>query len=135
MTSSIVATAVEYALPAVWVILNNNEFGIERKGAFNAYKRVHPWTKFTRVDTGQPYNPDFAALARAYGAEGERVETAGQFRPALERAFASGRPYIVDVPIDLGIPTYFTKGLDRAYPDKWGESYPSQGLLRLKTKA
>ena len=135
MTSSIVATAVEYALPAVWVILNNNEFGIERKGAFNAYKRVHPWMTFTRADTGQPYNPDFAALARAYGAEGERVETAEQFRPALERAFASGRPYIVDVPIDLGIPTYFTKGLDRAYPDKWGESYPSQGLLRLKTKA
>ena len=29
----------------------------------------------------------------------------------------------------------FGKGLDRAYPDKWGESYPSRGPLRLKTKA
>ena len=134
MTSSIVATAVEYDLPAVWVILNNCEFGIERKGAFAAYKRVHPWTKFTRADTGQPYNPDFAALARAYGAEGERVEKAEDFKAALVRAFKSKRPYVIDVPIDLSIPTYFTTGLDRAYPNMWGESYPNQSLLRLKSK-
>ena len=134
MTSSIVATAVEYGLPAVWVILNNNEFGIERKGAFAAYKRVHPWTRFA-LPNGDPYNPDFAALARAYGALGERVEKAADFKAALVRAFASKRPYVIDVPIDLTIPTYFTKGLDRAYPDKWGESYPNQGLLRLKVKA
>ena len=50
--------------------------------------------------------------------------------PALERAFASRRPWIIDVPIDLTVGSYFTKGIDRAYPDKWAKSYPSYNLLR-----
>ncbi len=132
MGPQIVATAVEYGLPVVWVILNNNELGIERKGATAALGRPHPWYSFTRHDTGEPYNPDFAAAAQAYGAGGERVENADDFRPALERAIDSGRPYVLDVPIDVSVPTFFVKGLDRAYPNKWAQSYPGYGLLRNK---
>lgn len=131
MVSNVVATAVEYDLPAIWVILNNHELGIERKGATAAYKRVHPWYSFTRSDTGEPYNPDYVKLADANGALGEVVERAADFRPALERAVASGRPYLIDVRIDLTVPTYFTPGLDRAYPDRWADSYPAYGPLRV----
>jgi len=132
MGPQVVATCVEYGLPVVWVILNNNELAIERKGSTAAYGRAHPWYSFTREETGEPYNPDFAAAAKAYGAEGERIENADDFRPALERAITSGRPYVLDVPIDISVPTYFVKGLNRAYPDKWAESYPGYGLLKVK---
>ncbi len=36
---------------------------------------------------------------------------------------------MIDVVQDLTVPTYFTPGIDRAYPDKWGESYPHHGSL------
>ena len=39
MTSQVVATAVEYDLPAIWVVLNNYELGIERKGMERSYSR------------------------------------------------------------------------------------------------
>lgn len=131
MVSNSLATAVEYDLPAIWVILNNYELGIERKGAFNSYQRVHPWVRFVRRDTGEPYNPDYVKLADANGARGEVVDTAAGFAPALDRAIASGRPSVIDVRIDLSVPSYFTKGIDRAYPGKWGESYPGYGSMNV----
>lgn len=126
-----VATAVEYGTPVVWVIINNLELGIERKGAMGKFGRSHPWYSFTIRATGEPYTPDFAAMARAFGADGVRVEQADKFAPALKEAIASGRPTVLDVAVDVTAPSYFTKGLDRAYPDTWGESYASYGGLRI----
>jgi acetolactate synthase-1/2/3 large subunit len=45
-------------------------------------------------------NPDFAALARAYGAHGETVEETRQFAPAFERAASAGKPALIEVRID-----------------------------------
>lgn len=131
MTSQVLATAVEYALPSVWVILNNGELGIERKGATKAFERAHPWYSFVRKDTGEPYNPDYVKLAEANGALGARVEDPAELRGVLERALSSGRPFVVDVVQDTSVPTYFTPGIDRAYPDTWGASYPHHGSLRI----
>jgi acetolactate synthase-1/2/3 large subunit len=124
MTSHILAPAVEYELPAVWVISNNGELGIERKASVGLFDRTHPWVRFTRKDTGEPYNPDYIKLAQAYGAEAERVEDPKQLRAALQRAIESPSPYVLDVPTDTGTPTYFTPGLDRSYPNSWSETYP-----------
>ena len=83
LTSQVVATAVEYDLPAIWVILNNYEFGIERKGMERCYSRSHPWCHFSRKDTGERYNPDYVKLAHAYGAEGVRIEDPAELAPTL----------------------------------------------------
>ena len=45
-------------------------------------------------------NPDFAALAEAYGAHGETVTDADAFLAALERALAAGRPAVLDLHVD-----------------------------------
>ncbi len=131
MTSQVLASAVEYQLPAVWVILNNYEFGIERKGAVTAYGRQHPWTRFVRKDTGEPYNPDYPMLAEANGARGVSVSSPGQLIAALDEALASNEPWVIDVSIDLTIPTYFTTGIDRAYPNQWAKSYPLYSTFSL----
>lgn len=131
MTSQVLATAVEYALPVVWVILNNYEFGIERKGANRAFDRSHPWYTFTRKDTGEPYNPDYVKLAEANGALGARVEDPSELRAVFDRALTSGRPFVVDVVQDRDVPTYFTPGIDRAYPNEWAASYPHHGSLKI----
>ena len=131
MTSGILATAVEYQLPAVWVILNNSELGIERKGAEKVFDRVHPWSRFVRKDTGEPYNPNYTLLAQANGADGVRVEDPADLCGALERALQGGQPFVIDVVQDTSVPTYFTPGIDRAYPAVWGASYPHHGSMTI----
>ncbi|HWB37790.1 MAG TPA: thiamine pyrophosphate-dependent enzyme, partial [Rugosimonospora sp.] len=133
MASQILATAVEYQLPAVWVILNNAELGIERKGSDKAFGRQHPWTRFVRADTGEAYNPDYAALAEANGAAGIRITTAADFGPALRKAVQARAPYVIDVKIDTSVPTFFTEGIDRAYPADWKGSYPLYSSLSLNS--
>ncbi len=113
------------------MILNNYELGIERKAFSLIFERTHPWMRFVRKDTGEPYNPDYVQLAHAFGAEGERVERAEELGPALARALASRRPYVLDVLCDADAPTYFTKGIERSYPSKWGETYEQYGDLRI----
>lgn len=130
MGPQVLATAVEYGTPGVWVIINNKELGIEKKGAGRAFGRNHPWI-FFRTPDGEPYNPDFVAMARSFGGDGERVERVEDLPGALDRAIASGKPYVLDVDTDPDVPTYFTQGLDRAYPDKWGKSYGAQGQLDM----
>lgn len=130
MGPQVLATAVEYGLPCVWVIINNQELGIEKKGAGKAFGRNHPWI-FFRTPDGKPYNPDFVALARAFGGDGVRVEKAEDLPAAFAQAFASGVPFVIDVDTDPDVPTYFTAGLDRAYPNNWAKSYPAHGQLEL----
>jgi len=48
---------------------------------------------------GRPYTPDFAAVARGYGAHSVRIERADELEPALRAAVASGRPTVLDVPM------------------------------------
>lgn len=118
------ATAVMHNLPAVWVILNNYEFNIERKASESLFGRAHSWQTFRKVTTGEPYNPDFVALAKSYGAQGERVTDTADVAAAVQRGIDSNQPYVVDVLTDPDAISFFTKGVTRAYPTSWREPYP-----------
>jgi acetolactate synthase-1/2/3 large subunit len=86
------ATAVQYFLPIIVVIIDNGMYGTIRMHQ----ERDYPG----RVSATMLRNPDFAAYARAFGGHGERVETADEFGPAFERAAASGLPAILHCLID-----------------------------------
>ncbi len=86
------ATAVQHGLPIIIVVVNNSMFGTIRMHQ----ERDYPG----RVSATNLVNPDFAALARAYGGHGETVETTAEFAPAFERARASGKPAIIEVKLD-----------------------------------
>lgn len=86
------ATAVQYDLPIIVVILNNGIYGTIRMHQ----ERDYPG----RVSGTSLKNPDFAAYARAFGGHGETVETTDAFAPAFERARASGKPSIIEVKLD-----------------------------------
>ena len=92
MSSPELATAVQYELPIVVLLVNNGMYGTIRMHQ----ERVFPG----RVVGTDLVNPDFPALARAYGAHAERVERTGDFAAAFERALASGRPAVVELPVD-----------------------------------
>jgi acetolactate synthase-1/2/3 large subunit len=72
---------------------------IFRDGGYNLIQ----WKQQTRLgrESGVAFtNPDFVALARAFGATGFRVDSARDLRPVLTEALACAGPSIVDVPVD-----------------------------------
>ena len=81
------ATAVQYELPIVVVVVDNGMYGTIRMHQ----EREYP----ARVSATALKNPDFAAYARAFGGHGERVESTDEFGPAFERCLASGKPSII----------------------------------------
>jgi len=86
------ATAVQYALPIIVLVIDNGMYGTIRMHQEKHYPG--------RISATELNNPDFAAYARAFGGHGERVETTEEFGPAFERAVASGRPAILHCLID-----------------------------------
>ena len=86
------ATAVQYGANIIVLVVNNGMYGTIRMHQ----ERDYP----TRVQGTDLANPDFAALARAYGAHGEVVARTADFAPAFERAMAAGTPAVIDLRID-----------------------------------
>ena len=86
------ATAVQYDLPVIFVIIDNGMYGTIRMHQ----EREYPG----RVSATALKNPDFAAYARAFGGHGETVRATADFAPAFERAVASGKPAILHCFID-----------------------------------
>lgn len=86
------ATAVQYGLGVVFIVVNNGMYGTIRMHQ----ERRYPG----RVVGTELRNPDFAAFARAFGAQGEVVEETSQFAPALERALAAKGPSLIELRVD-----------------------------------
>jgi acetolactate synthase I/II/III large subunit len=91
---AMLATAVESNIPVVWVVMNNYAFG-----TIAGLQKAHYGTTIGCVfqKDGEPYSADFAAVARAYGAEGVKVQSAEEFKQVLQRATTSNRPFVIDV--------------------------------------
>jgi acetolactate synthase-1/2/3 large subunit len=102
----ILKTAKEQNTQALWLVMNNGAFGTIYGLQNLAYKR-NIGTKFVCKSTNQDYSPDFAAVARACGIEGVRVEKPEELKPALERALNCNGPILLDVIMDrdVAVPT------------------------------
>jgi len=96
MHASVLGTAVEYELPVVWVVWNNYAYasirGLQR-GYLGGRELA---TDFKHPQTGLPYNPDFAAMARSAGVEGVTIDRPDDLADAVRAGIASGRPYLID---------------------------------------
>ncbi|MGU3338369.1 thiamine pyrophosphate-binding protein [Methylobacterium mesophilicum] len=92
MTVQEFATAVQYGIAIVIVVLDNGMYGTIRMHQ----EREYPG----RVSATELRNPDFAALARSCGGHGERVERTEEFAPAFERSLAAGLPAMIHCLVD-----------------------------------
>jgi acetolactate synthase-1/2/3 large subunit len=90
-----VDTLVRHGLPVVMVCGNNGAWGLEK----------HPMRALYGYDVAADLQPGcrYDEVVRALGGAGELVTEPGQIGPALERAFASGVPYLVNVVTDAEI--------------------------------
>ena len=92
MTGQEFATAVQYDLPVIIVVVDNGMYGTIRMHQ----ERHYPG----RVVATALRNPDFAALARAYGGYGATVEKTEDFWGAFDAAQKSGKPAILHLKVD-----------------------------------
>jgi acetolactate synthase-1/2/3 large subunit len=98
MNGQELATATGYgARRLVSVVVDNGTYGTIRMHQ----EREYPG----RVSGSDLSNPDFAALARAYGWEAAQVSTTAEFEPAFARALAAGRPGLLHLRLDTDVST------------------------------
>jgi acetolactate synthase-1/2/3 large subunit len=108
MTPYVVATAVEYGLPCVWVVWNNFSWAAIRDiqvGMFGGRElgtAFYPGGHYGQTE-GKRYNPDFAAWARACGADGVTITRSEDLAGALQQAIRNKRPCVLDVHVDAEV--------------------------------
>lgn len=86
------ATAVQHRIPIVVILMND--------GAFGNVQRTQTEDFGNRRIASNLANPDFVKLAESFGALGLRAKTPEELRSALKRAFASGIPAVIEVPVE-----------------------------------
>ncbi len=89
------ATAVKYRLPVVFLVLNDQGYG--------AIKWLQQ-TIFGRWGEVELTNPDFPALARAFGAQAHRVRTSEELARALDKALGESGPTLIELPLAIDPP-------------------------------
>ncbi len=129
MVPHVVATAVEYDIPVTWLVWNNGGLGVERADGSSRYT-----SRWLHQPTGKPLRTDFAALARAYGAAGIRIEAPDQLGGALEQALRSNRPTVLDVQVDprrtrVGVTGWWMPPLPPSVPEYPRASFRGRGAV------
>jgi acetolactate synthase-1/2/3 large subunit len=98
MTGQELATATQYgATKLISIVVDNGTYGTIRMHQ----EREYP----ARVSGTDLFNPDFAALARAYGWRGDTVTTTAQFEPAFKAALESGKPTLLHLKLPADVIT------------------------------
>ena len=116
---SLLATAVELDLGIVWLVMDNNAFGTIA-GLQKAHYGSTYGTTFKGSAGAAAHGAGYAAIAKAYGAEGIKISAADELLPALKAAIASDKPTVLDVAM-INNPTPTTGHwniLDIFSPDK-----------------
>jgi acetolactate synthase-1/2/3 large subunit len=108
MNSQELETAVRIGLNLVVLVLRDDGYGMIK------------WKQDAMglPDFGLDFkNPDFVLYARAYGANGVRIERTDDFGPTLERCLSTPGVHLLDVPIDYEENRLFTRELNAPSPD------------------
>jgi acetolactate synthase-1/2/3 large subunit len=131
MHANVLGTAYEYQIPVVYLVWNNYAYGSIRglqRGYLGGRELA---TDFKHPGTNQPYNPDFAAMARAAGIAGVSVGRASELADAVRDGIASGKPCVIDANIDgdlnpAGAGIWELPGMGRSKPGI-GKQYVPEG--------
>jgi acetolactate synthase I/II/III large subunit len=103
MVPHVLCTAVEYNIPVVWVIWNNFGWVSIRDIQLGMFGGREHGTMFHQGANKKPYNPDFAAWAKASGVDALTVSKSEDFAGALEHAIRANKPFVLDVHVDAEV--------------------------------
>jgi len=125
MRATVIPTAVELKLPIVWIVFDNRSLQIERETMFRLYGR-ESMCDYRKIGEDELWGPDYAAMARAMGAEGVTIDRAEDFKPAFEKAIDSGLPTVISVDTEIETPQY--RSIWYPYPHNFNDTWKSGPL-------
>jgi acetolactate synthase-1/2/3 large subunit len=128
MVPHVLCTAVEYNIAVVWVIWNNFGWVSIRDIQLGMFGGRELGTMFHEGPNQKPYNPDFAAWARAAGVEAITVTKSEDFKGALEHAIKANKPFVIDVHVDAEVRPPAT-GAWQLPPTPWKEPVFGQRFI------
>ena len=120
MTGTAVATAVEYGLPMVWLVLNNRSMVFERR--MDKFYGQHVFCDYRIEATGEPWNPDLVKMAESMGARGMRLDRRSDVYRVVTEALHHPGPVVVDVSMDVASPVYNPASF------RYADSFSERGL-------
>ncbi len=104
MTCQELATAVQYNIPVVIIVLNNGGFLSIRDLQQDVYGEARRYaTEFCNL-SGEVVTPDFKELAKAFGVKSARVSNPGEVAPALAKALSLDEPYLLEIIVNRQYP-------------------------------
>jgi len=103
MAPHVLCTAVEYDIPAIWIVWNNFAWGAIRDIQHGLFKGREIGTAFHQGPNREAYNPDFAAMARSCGVTGLTVKHTDELGAAVQQALDLGKPCLIDVHVSADI--------------------------------
>jgi acetolactate synthase I/II/III large subunit len=103
MVPHVLLTAVEYDIAVVWVIWNNFGWASIRDIQLGMFAGRELGTMFRQGANNTPYNPDFAAWAKASGVDALTITRSEDFKGALEHAIKANKPFLLDVHVDAEV--------------------------------
>ncbi len=115
-----VPTAVEHGLPVIWVVMNNRAHGTIADLMFSNYG--NNFGTVFKDPKGESYSPDFAAYAKACGADGYVISSPNELKVALAEALRVRRPALIDVPmVNEPVPTPGHWNINDIYQERFFE--------------
>lgn len=114
MTPYSLATAYEYDIHAVWIVMNNAAVLIETL-LMQDFLGKEAFTIYMKQKTKTPWNPDILKLAEAMGCKAARVSKPEEIKPSVREALKSGEPYVLDV-LTAHVPGYFAGPYLKLHP-------------------
>jgi acetolactate synthase-1/2/3 large subunit len=109
------ATAVQYSIPIIHCLINNQMFGSIRDLQIDKYGKGRDYATEFIDKSGKRYSPDFVKVAEAYGCHAERVEKPGELKDALTNSMESGKPSVIEAMVAVEHP--YSEGLGSGWWD------------------
>jgi acetolactate synthase-1/2/3 large subunit len=103
MVPHVLCTAVEYDIPVIWIVWNNFAWGAIRDIQHGVFGGREIGTAFYAGANAEPYNPNFASLARSCGVTATTVTRSEDFAGAVQEAIKANKPYLIDVHVSADI--------------------------------
>jgi len=104
MTIQELAAAVQYNIPIVILVANNMGWISIKDLQTAVYGKERTIATDFVKDNGEIYTPDFQKIADAFGCYSQKIENGDDVKPALDKAFNSGKPSVIEANVERDFP-------------------------------
>ncbi|NVM53487.1 MAG: thiamine pyrophosphate-binding protein [Candidatus Helarchaeota archaeon] len=104
MTMQELATAVQYQIPILIILINNQGWIAIKDLQMAAYGEKYAYATDFLDENGNLYSPDFKAIAEGFGCYAEKISKCEEIQPTIKRAFNSGKPAVIEIIVNREFP-------------------------------